>query len=82
MQTLDWYYRGLKVMTPGEIAWRMRSSLRDRADRFLVYLQQQLRKPSVFLNGDGTDEGLGSRVSDMAIRDGVWLKANDDVDKR
>ena len=82
MQTLDWYYRRLKVMSPGDIAWRMRSSLRDREDRFLVNLRQQLRKPSVFLNGDGRDEEPGFRVSDMAVGDKAWLKINDDVDKQ
>ncbi len=82
MQTLDWYYRRLKVMPPIEIAWRLRSSLRDRSDWFLVGRRQQLRKPSVFLNGDGRDEEPGFRVSDMAVGDKAWLKANDDVDKR
>ena len=82
MQTLDWYYRRLKAMTPGEIAWRMRSSLRDCTDRFLVGWRQLLRKPSAILNGDGCDEGPGFRVSDMAFGNGVWLKTNDNVERR
>lgn len=38
--------------------------------------------PSAILNGDGRDERLGFRVSDMAVGDRAWLKANDDVGKR
>ncbi len=82
MQTLDWYYRRLKVMSPGEIAWRMRSSLRERADWFLVGRRQQLRKPSAILNGDGRDEGPGFRLCDMAVGYRVWLNTNDEVEKR
>ncbi len=82
MQTLDWYYRRLKAMSAGEIAWRMRSSLRDRADRFLVGWRQQLRQPSAILNGDGGDEGAGFRVCDMAVGDRAWLNTDDGVDKR
>ena len=82
MQTLDWYYRRLKVMSPGEIAWRMRSLLRDRADQFLVSRRQRMRKPLVFLNGEGNDEGQGFRVSDIVAGDREWLKTNDDIDKR
>ena len=82
MQTLDWYYQRFKIMSSGEIAWRMRSLLRDRADRFLVGRRQRTRKPSVFLNGEGRNEGPGFRVSDIVAGDGEWLKTNDDVDKR
>jgi len=52
-------------MSSGKIAWRMRSSLRDRTDRLLVGRRQRMRKPSVFLNRDGRDEGPGFRVSDI-----------------
>ncbi len=65
MQTLDWYYRRVRVMTAGEIAWRMQSSVRDRADRFLVCRRQRLRKPSAILNGNGSDVGHG--VCDGAV---------------
>jgi len=82
MQTLDWYYRRLKVMSSGEIAWRLRLLLRDRADRFFVGWRQRTRKPSVFLNGEGRDEGPGLRVSDIVAGDGEWLKTNDDVGKQ
>ncbi len=69
-------------MSSGEIAWRIRSSLCDRADRILVGHRQRRRKPSAFLNGDGRDEGPEFRVSDMAIGDKVWLKTNDNVAKQ
>ena len=70
MQTFDWYYRRLRAMSTGEIAWRMRSSVRDHADRFLVRRRQRERKPSVILNGDGRDKGPGFRVSDIAVGSG------------
>jgi len=82
MQALDRYYRRHKVVSSGEIAWRIRSSLRDHVDRFLVSRRQRLRKPSVILNGDGSDTAPGFHVCDMAVGDRAWLKANDDVDKR
>lgn len=65
MQKLDWYYRRLKVMSADEVFWRMRSSLRDRADRFLVGRRQQWREPSAFLNGESDEPGF--RVCDMAV---------------
>ncbi len=67
MQTLNWYYRRLKVMSSGEITWRTLSSLCDCTDRFLVGRRQRLRKSSVFLNGDGSDEGPGFRVNDIVV---------------
>ncbi len=67
MQTLDWYYRRLKAMSADEIVWRMRSSVRDRFDRFLVGRRQVQRRPSTFLNGDGLEPGPGFRVSDMPV---------------
>jgi len=74
MHKLDSYYRRLKVISSGEIAWRIGSSLRDRADRILVGRRQRIRKPSVFLNRDGKDEGPGFRVSDMAVGRGRGKK--------
>jgi len=82
MQTLDWYYRRLIVMSPGEIAWRMRSSLRDHADRLLIGRRQRVRKPSVILNGNDSEEGPGFRVSDMTVGDKTWLNASVGVYKR
>jgi len=54
-------------MSSGEIAWRMCSLFRDRADRILVGHRQRIRKPSAFLNGDGKTEGPGFRVCDIAV---------------
>jgi hypothetical protein len=36
VQTLRWYTRRLLAMTPPELGWRIRSKLRDSADRFLA----------------------------------------------
>jgi len=70
MQKLNWYYRRLKVMSPDEILWRMRASVRDRADRFLVGQRRQWREPSAFLNGEGEGGEPGFRVCEMAKRNG------------
>jgi hypothetical protein len=64
-------------MTPGEIAWRVRSSLRDRMDRFLVDRRQQSRKPAAILNGSRTDNSPEFRVSDIAVGDSARLKTGD-----
>ncbi|HPC94045.1 MAG TPA: heparinase II/III family protein [Sedimentisphaerales bacterium] len=69
MQKLNWYYRRLKAMSADEIAWRVRSSLRDRADCFVVGRRQRWRGPSTFLNGDGRGLGPGFRVCDMTVRE-------------
>jgi uncharacterized heparinase superfamily protein len=82
MQTLDWYYHRLTKMSPREVAWRMRSFLRDRSDRFLIGHRQRLRNPAVFLNGDGQSPGPGFHVSDIAVGEKAKLSINDEADKR
>ena len=79
MQTLDWYYRRLRVMTPGEVAWRVRSSLRDRTDRFLVDRRRKLRTPAAILNGSRAGNGPGFRVSDVAVGDSARLETGGGV---
>lgn len=69
MQTLNWYYNRLKAMSPGEIAWRVQSSIRDRTDRLLVGRRQRPRDPEVIFNGDGGDRKPGFHVGDFAIKD-------------
>jgi len=69
MQTLNWYYNRLKAMSPGEIAWRMQSSLRDRADRLLISHRQRLRNPVAIFNGEGGNVKPGFHVSDLAIEE-------------
>lgn len=81
MQTLDWYYRRLKVMSGAEVAWRVRLRRRDRIDRFLVRYRQRVRKPSVFLNGNGADLGPGFRVTEMAVGDKSRLNAYNDIER-
>ena len=74
MQTLNWYYRRLKAMSPGEIAWRLRSSLCDRADRFLIGRRQRWRDLPQILNGAGGSTP-GFHVSDLGA--GAWSKASE-----
>src|SRR6185312_15970526 len=39
MQTLSWYLRRLRAMSPDEIAWRARSSVRNATDRYRIALK-------------------------------------------
>jgi len=39
MQSLSWYYRRLRSMSPGEIAWRIQSVVRDQTDRVRLPLR-------------------------------------------
>ena len=66
MQTLNWYFNRLKVMSAGEILWRSRSSVRDYTDRFLLGKRKMPRKPSVFLNGNGQSQKSGFNVCDIS----------------
>lgn len=43
MQSISWYLRRLRAMTPQEILWRSRSLLRDTADRWLLPLRAARR---------------------------------------
>ncbi len=65
MQKFNWYYNRLKAMSPNEIVWRMRSSIRDKADRFLVGRRQMPRKPSEFLNTDHSAKKEGFHVCNI-----------------
>ncbi len=66
MQTLNWYYHRLKAMSANEIVWRMRSSIRDSADRFLIGRRQRPRKPSEFLNTDHSGKREGFHVCNIS----------------
>ncbi|MHC4351646.1 MAG: heparinase II/III family protein [Planctomycetota bacterium] len=66
-------------MTPGEIFWRVRSSLRDRIDRLLVGQRQKLNGHEAILNGGRGGQGRDFRLSDMAVGDSSRLKSVDDV---
>ena len=67
MQALHWYYKRFKAMSADEIVWRVRSSLRDRADRFIIRRRRKIRKLSAILDGDGRDSGPGFSVCDTLV---------------
>ncbi|MBN1506435.1 MAG: alginate lyase family protein [Sedimentisphaerales bacterium] len=66
MQTLNWYYRRLRTMPASEIAWRVRSSLRDHVDRCLLGRRRRWRPLSEILNGDGST-APGFRVCGVPV---------------
>ena len=61
-------------MSPGEAAWRLRSLLCDRADRFLINRRQRGRDLLQILNGAG-DNTPGFHVSDLSV--GAWSRAGE-----
>ena len=69
-------------MSPGEIAWRIRSLLQDHAGQILIRHRQQIRKPSAFLNRNGRNDVPEFRISDIAVGKKAWPKAMDIFDKR
>jgi hypothetical protein len=67
-------------MSPKEIAWRIRSSLRDRLDRFLVGQRQRPRRLSTILNGDGGTTP-GFHVCDIAVGEKAKSDELSDIEK-
>ncbi len=69
MQSLAWYIRRLSAMPAAEIAWRIRSSMRDRVDRLLVNARGRQRRPEEFLDNNRPDEP-GFRATSVPV--GAW----------
>ena len=67
MQTINWYYQRLKAMSPGEVAWRVQSCLRDNKDKLLLKQRQKARSLSVILNGEGDTAKTGFHVADASL---------------
>jgi len=65
MQSMQWYFRRLRAMSPGEIAWRLRSLARDVCDR-------PLRAPRVRWAGSY------ARASDANFNETVRIAPSDD----
>jgi hypothetical protein len=70
MQRLEWYVRRLRGMSAGEIAWRLRSHLRDTADRVRVGLGRVPRPRSL---AEAVAAAPGFAVSDLPV--GAWREA-------
>ena len=66
MQTLNWYFRRLKAMSPTEITWRLYSSVRDRTDRLVVKSRQKQRPPEKFLNNNDLNIKPGFHVCNIS----------------
>ena len=54
LQTLDWYMRRLRAMSPGEIGWRLRSKAQETVDRCVARRRQRRTPVSRIANGNGT----------------------------
>lgn len=80
MQTLKWYYRRLKAMSPSEVAWRIQSFLRDNSDKLFISRRQQPRKLETLLNKNANDAGSGFHVVDLNINGKPLLKDDNNVE--
>ncbi len=66
LQTLDWYMRRLRAMSPGEIRWRLRSEAQETADRCFARRSQCRTSIARIANGNGTALALnGSAYGDQ-----------------
>ena len=70
MQALSWYIARLSAMTPREIAWRMRTSLRTRVDYVAGPLRRRARPLQAFLDDSGSGLEPAFRVCDTDR--GAW----------
>lgn len=81
MQTLTWYVKRLKTMSPGEIAWRVKSALREVGDRYRFAVGAY---PS--FNGNGARSEVpggcvpGFQVSDL--ESGEWNTSEASVEEQ
>ena len=72
MQPIAWYIRRLRSMSTGEVAWRIRSLVRDRFDRYRFGLGMYPSAQAAGLGGNDADWPMGFRVSD--VKPGEWLQ--------
>ncbi len=71
MQSLNWYVQRLKSMSPGEIAWRVQSEIRDVTDRIRIPMGLF---PSPEIDLSEKSDVPGFRVSEVS--ESVWKDEN------
>lgn len=72
MQSVGWYVRRLRGMSASEVAWRMRSVVRDAVDRGRVATGRYPSAEQVFGGLDPATVSAGFRVSDLPV--GAWAR--------
>jgi Heparinase II/III-like protein/Heparinase II/III N-terminus len=70
MPSLSWYLRRLRGMSPAEIGWRLRSTLRDVVDRPRLALGLYPAFPPAPSTNGGAEPPSGFSVSDLRL--GEW----------
>jgi uncharacterized heparinase superfamily protein len=75
MQSLRWYIRRLGAMSPGEIAWRMRSKARDVVYRFLIHPSMRAHRAAASLASIEPDAPTGFSVAELPV--GAWSARDD-----
>lgn len=76
MQSMSWYFRRLRAMSLEEIAWRVRCSIRDEADRWLLVRRQRLRRQEDLLccSGQGPKLALNHALAKECVFPALWRK--------
>ena len=72
MQTLSWYVARLMAMSPREVSWRVRTSLRSRVDYAVAPLRRRPRRRSALLSGGQQYITPAFRVCDLDV--GAWQR--------
>jgi hypothetical protein len=78
MQSLDWYVRRLRSMSPSEIAWRIRGGVRDVVDRPRFALGLYPPASRALPTTDRFEPGF--RVSDVGV--GGWVHSSRSDERR
>ena len=76
MQSLKWYAHRLRVMSSGEVVWRMRSAMRDATDRYCLILGRYQNRTGAESESMAVLGPPGFRVCDLAV--GGWVHAGPD----
>jgi hypothetical protein len=71
MQSLNWYAKRLRAMTPSEMLWRARQTVRDTVDRLLLSYRQRQAARQVSAVGNPL-AGPGFTVCDIPA--GAWSR--------
>jgi len=75
MQSLNWYAQRLRVMTAGELAWRMQSAIRDTAEYYCCTLGHP-RLPRIHVPSEDRSSSPAFRLTDIQV--GEWSDRKSD----
>ncbi len=77
MQSLNWYAHRLRVMSAGEVAWRMRSAVRDATDRCRIAMGRHQERVVQEISDRELVDIPGFRVSEIGVGQWTCLETDD-----